>query len=197
MFKRILFIVAFACALPALAAQVTAVADADWSQDTTWNPVGVPSLSDDVVIDGFTVTISSSANVSSLTIKTNGTLLIAPSPTYCTITGDVVNNGTLWIQEDYWHSPFWNSILQITGTYTQQPQAIYQTFLAGNQVPGVDYGQLQVNGEGDIFGAFVYYSARGYVREQGQYDIFTRVSPFFIDYITMSNVGHLPFVNAH
>lgn len=55
-------------------AQKTAVASGNWNTPATWSPVGVPSATDDVIINnGVNVTVNTAASCASLTINAGGT----------------------------------------------------------------------------------------------------------------------------
>lgn len=55
-------------------AQKTAVASGNWNTPATWSPVGVPSATDDVIINnGVNVTVNTAATCASLTINAGGT----------------------------------------------------------------------------------------------------------------------------
>lgn len=82
----------------AVAATKTSTGNGNWNSNTTWSPSGVPSSSDDVIIaSGHSPNLNiNNAQCRSLTIQTNGTLIIGSTRklTVNNISGIIVN-GTL------------------------------------------------------------------------------------------------------
>ncbi len=80
--------------LPTYAATFTAVASADWSVGSTWDQGSVPTASDDVIIDGYSVTITGDVSVNSITITnvsgTGNTNLYINSDVTVTIANDFI-----------------------------------------------------------------------------------------------------------
>lgn len=70
----------------------TSVANGNWSLATNWSPTGVPSTSDDVVINNNILVDLSSASCSNLIINSGGKLGLNAD---FSISGNFTNNGTL------------------------------------------------------------------------------------------------------
>ncbi|RFS17151.1 S-layer family protein [Emticicia sp. C21] len=140
----------------------------DWHSDANWNPVGVPTASDEVIINTATIDpiISSSVSAKSINISVSGALLTVNSGATLTISsivgpvlqisnGGLTNNGTLLVtntnptevsQEAAILLTF-SAIINNTGTITINGGANYGIRMAAATINNQSGGIITSNGK--------------------------------------------------
>jgi|GEM_PF-995016 len=112
-----LFVLFFLVNTVAHGATINAVASTNWNNPATWD-AGIPGAGDDVIINGFTVTVTANAACTSVTLNSNGgsdTGLQTTAGTL-TISGDMLLNQTSGGRDMYLNLNG-SGIINVVGNY--------------------------------------------------------------------------------
>lgn len=103
----------------------TSVASGNWNTAGTWSPSGVPASADDVIIaNGHTVSVDANRSITNVTVNAGGTLnWPTNSNRQLTVTGNIIINGTMYINGDISLSSGRTVTLGNNATLTWEPNS--------------------------------------------------------------------------